>query len=919
MNGAAMSSRRGLGQLLPSPWRSRCCLSSSSSSSSSSSCGRGSADGLMQCLQSVWGTTSIAARETALVHFAAAEAYRMQQTVRAAEEASGCYCRPGVSLSLRTSMRVSFEASPAAVAAASSLRAAAAAACWLVARFLCPCSSCVHCCESVVRYLSLVAAGAAASRETQLLLQQQKESAAAERARVFLFAAAAAAPKVSFLQLQQHQQESPFCSSSRSKSLFSAAAAAAADIVWHCVARPQRGFYYRFHKPIGKGRFSRYQEFYQKPRSLESTQRLLFNYEAPFAAAKASGLRALRLRKKLAASTNPQQLLHVLEAYRHMRPWTCFMLLLALDRLVALGGCDPTDFRFRTLCRNILKAAKRFQNLPRVCWLLSQLRATGAVDALSRHLKPQVPLLYPQQLAVAAAAFGAVRLQHKCLLESIAAAATPYLSEMQAGDLLKLLQGFAGAQLHHYGLVSAISSEVQRRVHAAAAAAAAAPGEGGGQWGANEDEWLDDASWRGTAAREQQQQRQQLGTVPSLEQLVGFLEAFAALKYRDWSFLLLLSRQVQHGLQQSPPERPFAWVSPLLVGRTVEALRRVKANDPQLLLKALETLHAHVHDCCPSRRAAVSLALVGRCTAEQLPPDVRLVRERHSTFLQVLRDMSPVLSLEEVVCTAAFADASSVSRELKASLFAGLTKRLAELQVSPRALCDVPLLAEILLKRRHLDASVYDVLARLLHRQLETLEPHDLARLSRFLSKAKAASLESESLLNATSRHVLRQSPFFAAPDLKETIGWLMQAGPPHRRYTLLLQRAAAAAAAAPASSAAEKDARRQAATTADTAAAAVDACTVGPEDLENSLQRIKNRPGPLLLGRAAVRARAKAQAEAAAAATAATAAAAAAAAVPRESAARRRHRHRQRILEEEGWDLLHRRVGAVGELKRWL
>ncbi|KAL8450275.1 hypothetical protein Emag_003298 [Eimeria magna] len=264
----------------------------------------------------------------------------------------------------------------------------------------------------------------------------------------------------------------------------------------------------------------------------------------------------------------------------------------------------------------------------------------------------------------------------------------------------------------------------------------------------------------------------------------------------------------------------------------------------------------------------------------------------------------------------------------------GLTRRLAEVQGSPRALCDVPLLAEsfnLLLCPSWLLSLILLVSPSVSPGSSVscTAAAHRLLVCPFTASKAKAASLESESLLNATSRHVLRQSPFFATPDLKETIGWLMQAGPPDRRYTLLLQRAAAAAAApaapaAPASAAAAKDAGRQAAATADTAAAAAAAaaCTLGPEDLENSLQRVKNKEGPLLLGRAAVRARAKAKAEAAAAtaaATAATAAAVAAAAVSGESAARRRHRHRQRILEEEGWDLLHRRVGAMGELKRWL
>ncbi|KAL8443631.1 hypothetical protein Emed_006649 [Eimeria media] len=682
MNRAAVSSRRGLGQLLPTPWRSRCTLSppSSSSSSSSSSCGSSSAGGLTNYMQFVLGAASTAAPEPARVRLsaAAAEAYRLQQTVwRAAAAAVQSSARSFWSLSSCLRCWVSAIPVPYLAAAPAAARAGRHSCC-------CCSKSGVGSYPRVALLQQQLQLQRQASRVVLFLCCQQQESLfsqqrqlqqrsslpffAAAAARVSPVAAAAAA-RVSFLQQPQQEQESLSVAAQQQQqqqeeSLSLAAAAT-------------RGFYYRFHKPIGKGRFSRYQEFFQKPRSLESTQRLLFNYEAPFAAAKASGLRALRLRKRLAAATNPQQLLHVLEAYRsgqlcappsphaaagvaavaaalviaavaaaaaagasaitavaaaraaggtllaplqlgvfavyrHMRPRTCFMLLLALDRLVALGGCDPTDFRFRTLCRNILKAAKRFQSLllllvssllpllvllllllvllplllllvllllllvllPLLLLLLllgdkalsfalrptlelllllllllllqiCPLRATAAVDALSRHLKPQVPLLYPQQLAVAAAAFGAVRLQHKCLLESIAAAAMPYISEMHAGDLLKLLrvhpellaphlllllllllQGFAGAQLHHYGLVSAISSEVQRRVHVAAAApAAAAAGEGSGQWGASEDEWLDEASWQGTAAREQQQQQQQrLGTVPSLEQLVGFRE-----------------------------------------------------------------------------------------------------------------------------------------------------------------------------------------------------------------------------------------------------------------------------------------------------------------------------------------------------------------------------------------------------------
>ncbi|CDJ64545.1 hypothetical protein, conserved [Eimeria necatrix] len=634
-------------------------------------------------------------------------------------------------------------------------------------------------------------------------------------------------------------------------------------------------------------------------------------------------------------------------AGEHVHPRSCFLLLLSLERLVALGGCDPSGFRFRILCRDIIKAAKRFQNLPRVCWLLAQLRATAAVDRLSRHLKPQLPLLYPQQLVTAAAALGTARLQHKSLLNAIAAAVMPYLSEISAGDLLKLLQGYAGAQLHHYGLIGAISAEVQRRVHVAAAAAAEAAAaaasrgartaaEGGSsndssksnatgdslQWG-TEDTWMQEASGAAVAAtepaaapgRKRRQQNQITGIVPSIEQLVAFLESFTDLKYRDWSFLQLLSRQLQEALEQASPDRGFSLASPALLGRALESLRQLKANEKALLLAVLDHMHTHLHDCCPA-----SLALVGRCTAEQLPPCLPHIREKHKDFLLVLRDMCPVLELEEVVSAAAFASTACVRRTIKDAVFKGLTERIMSLQDTPGGLSDVPLLAEILLRRQQLSADTFDVLARLLHRHLDVMEPQDLSRLSRFLRNAKAASLESETLLNATSRRVLRLTSVFSPPDLKEAVNCLMQAGPPERRYAVLLQRAAST----DRRGRAPEDLQQGEAAAAE---ADEDTVSVSPKDLENSLQRLTNRPGELLLGRAAARARAKAKAAAAAAAapekTPKEAGVppndAAAPAEPEESVARRRHSHRQRILQEEGWDLLHRRVGAMRDMKQWL
>lgn len=80
--------------------------------------------------------------------------------------------------------------------------------------------------------------------------------------------------------------------------------------------RSQRSFYYRFHKRVGMGKFSRYTEFYVRPRSIENTQRLRFNYAPTFSAAKASSLWTVFLNKRLAAARDAEQVLQVWEYYR---------------------------------------------------------------------------------------------------------------------------------------------------------------------------------------------------------------------------------------------------------------------------------------------------------------------------------------------------------------------------------------------------------------------------------------------------------------------------------------------------------------------------------------------------------------------------------------------------------------------------
>ncbi|PFH33115.1 hypothetical protein BESB_083140 [Besnoitia besnoiti] len=714
----------------------------------------------------------------------------------------------------------------------------------------------------------------------------------------------------------------------------------------------RRFFYYRFHKHIGKGNFNRYLEFYQKPRGIENTLRLRYNYSATFTAKKRSEMWKVNLLKKIAHATDAKQVLDVWTYYRHRRSKRPYHYLCALQRLVEVGGCDPTDFRFRLIANGVYRSAKRFINLPRVCVYLAKLNATGDLQELARFLTPQVGAYFPHQLCLLAHAYGSVRLQDKVLFAAVDEALRPQLSGLSAAMLLKLTQGYAGALIHNYGLLARVSLILQQRVWRAAVGE-----EDEGERERSEHEAVERSKKRGVrdddekgrdeeddleACSRQTRAKRHVGPrCPSLEQLFAFGRVFAELKYQDFSYFETLSLQMQAALRAdlaaSPGRERFQRFSPQSVQELTEVLHRLKVNDVTLLQAILNHVHKRLYDYPPS-----CLAAIGLYTAQMLPCEEPFIRQVHTEMLEILQEAISVLDLRSLDQLAAFAKKAKPKRNrsaIRATILAAVEARVLELQGDGHTIFDVGRLLELLsLNGRQISEEAFQVLCRQAHRHLDLFEPQDFCRLSRALARVKtqagaAGKAEgafcSPSLVNALARRALRQQDEFSPRDFLNLMRSLWLAGPPDRVYAVPLG---------------EKLRKKQ---VIHDYFPPSDRQTESPGDEESELsvsdlpvasrQTPALSPGRLLLGRHAVDKQKAAHDPRGASSEESTGVEAGAEeqGVPEgaddarnectlvEGARRRLRRKRLeeklRIAEEEGWDLLHRRVASLRELRGWM
>merc|ERR1719421_2417763 len=110
---------------------------------------------------------------------------------------------------------------------------------------------------------------------------------------------------------------------------------------------------------------------------------------------------------------------------------------------------------------------------------------------------------------------------------------------------------------------------------------------------------------------------------PDLEQLADIAEAFAKLRFQDFSFFEMCSMQVQHMLREG-----VAGPSPVVLAKLSAAFRDLRIHDVPFFETVLQHVSEHWYDY-----PVASLAEIGSATVTELPSKLGPVRRTYQNML----------------------------------------------------------------------------------------------------------------------------------------------------------------------------------------------------------------------------------------------------------------------------------------------
>ncbi|KAF8819403.1 hypothetical protein IE077_001064, partial [Cardiosporidium cionae] len=484
----------------------------------------------------------------------------------------------------------------------------------------------------------------------------------------------------------------------------------------------QRSWYYRFQKRIGKGNWKHYIERYQRPPSLENKQRIVYNYRPQFLEAKAAASWRWILPKAIAKATTSEQILDCVVTYRNKRK-TPRHYMEILQRLVDVGGCDPSDWRFQLIVTRVRRNVKRFIDLPQLCHYYAHLHATNELEKLVRFLLARLHLYTPKQLTLIADGFGMCHLYDSTIFKRLASQLTLQLSQMASSDMAtvakknvhphrcfffgwKIVGAFAATMDFNYKFLTLLSAEIQYRVCTPPM-----------------DDFPEDALV-GSSSSLLSSSTPKIDRIPTLQDLVTIAEAFATVKFQDFQYFSLCASLLQ--------QRLFAGsnysITPSHVAQMVEALAKAKVNDIPLLENVLAHVDAFIFDYPPT-----CIAMIGNCTVKQLPSHLPHIRKIHQHMLMHLWEHLPLFDASTMVKSASFLKKSHYSIQEKYFLLLQLSNYCIELENQAHQIFDVGRLMEVFISLKLDIPDVYNILCKQIHRHLELFEPVDFARVVRSL------------------------------------------------------------------------------------------------------------------------------------------------------------------------------------------
>ncbi|KAK2194967.1 uncharacterized protein BdWA1_003559 [Babesia duncani] len=546
-----------------------------------------------------------------------------------------------------------------------------------------------------------------------------------------------------------------------------------------------RGFaHYRFHKRVGKGNWNRYIERYTKPRGIENTQPIIFNYKASFKTAKNSAAYLWELPKRIAASTTANEIFSAWVLYRHKKK-KLYHYILALRRLCDVKNVDISDWRFQLIAKKVIKKSRYFIDLPSVCYYLGKLKAASLIDKLSVALSEKIELYSANQLAKIARGFGYVVLHDKHLFSLLAKRFQAIIATASNESLIDVARAFGKCMVYNYKLLMTISLSMQNRIHNISLVEHVEPD----QVATGAKHCMLNLSTTPAVVMDAPTLTQmvKLGTLNPI--IIMFLaEGFALCKYQDLVILDWISQKLQGRLLKSLNSKEdnvnYEIPNPHLTTTVVGIFCKLKVNDVVLFETILDHVSTYPFDYPPKCIAEICKQL---CVV--LPKQIPSISEKFRICWNHICEHLHLLPPHELVNAAVFAY-KTLPVNVKTKVLDDVCGLICNNGLEFHKAYDAPKLMETLSMHHNINDQAFQILTRDIYKVVRDFEPCDFARTARVLvrlinttamyqRKLKRKGIVNIKMVNMLSKYVIERCEEFDRYSYHCTARDLTLAGPP--------------------------------------------------------------------------------------------------------------------------------------------
>ncbi|SOV73981.1 conserved Plasmodium protein, unknown function [Plasmodium sp. gorilla clade G3] len=594
----------------------------------------------------------------------------------------------------------------------------------------------------------------------------------------------------------------------------------------------KRFAYYRFHKRVGKGSWVGYIERYKVPRSIENTQRLIYNYEGSYCDKKLSCSWLWMLPKKLALSTTSDEVLNVWVYYRHKKKKT-YHYLKVLKRLVDVGFCSSSDWRFKLITSRIQNKINTFLNLPRICFYYGKLKATAQLENVTKMLYNRLNSYMPYQLILILRAFSYCHLQDIYLFNKIRDILQPQIKSLPFYYLINIVESYSSCLIHDYLYLNQIVEEIIYRINMCNQVfvnnfsghmsermnnlyidtrlnnknidnsknelnnneIGMTPIKSRSFMSSHvslydKDEDKDEVEDKDKDEVEDKDEdedkdkdKDSFYNLPSDDDLIKY-------KQEQFNYYPNIKNIIDVGYYLSNLKfqnyifydyiskyiiymlKEQNCLNPYFIEKVILTFHKIKINDIVLYEYILKHIDIYFYDYPPSVLCSIS-----SCLSCVLPLYYSSIYRILKKILLYINKNIGILDLSSLSNLCYFVHKLNINKDLQKDIFSNINKQLKRNDnKNNKIIYDISTIFETLSFHNFLDETSFHILCKHLHRHLESLEPYEFNKIMRALTNAeKHLKLKDEKIVNAIARNVIQQHELFHIIDYHQIVKMLLQ------------------------------------------------------------------------------------------------------------------------------------------------